>query len=54
MTRHETNCEKQQQEIKELAAKRDATCKEMADLQGRQVYKTKLAELVEVLDQIAL
>jgi hypothetical protein len=62
MTRHETNCERQNiQEIKVLAAKRDAICKEMADLleadpphQGGEAYKTKLAELAEVLNQIAL
>ena len=49
------------QAIKELAAKRDAICKEMADLveadrphQGGEAYKTKLAELLEVLNQITL
>ena len=49
------------QAIKELAAKRDAICKEMADLveadrrnQGGEAYKRKFADLVEVLNQITL
>jgi hypothetical protein len=49
MTRHETNCEKQNiQEIKELDAKRGESDRPYQD---GEAYNTKLTELVEVLNR---